>query len=360
MKCPKCGHEQADAPQCSACGIIIEKYLQRQKERHQSELYGELVEEAEPAFDLRRIGLIVVAVAGLAALAGWLALRDGWTPEPVTTASSTAAVDDASSIKPTATSASAAQGEIGRAREATVLVKTAWSTGAGFFVTADCDIVTNRHVVEADEAAIEEIDVELNQAESALAKLQEVIEARREQFLQSCSDCSDEAYQRIVGTLQDQHEEASQIVDEYRRRLDMVRFGDDLAVVMSDGSEHDSHIERSSEDADVALLRIDESDCTFLEPGDESALEHGDKLYAIGSPAGLRHSVTAGVFSGYRGDGSERLIQTDAPINPGNSGGPLVDETGRVVGISTMTLLEADGIGFAIPFSSARRELELE
>ena len=76
-------------------------------------------------------------------------------------------------------------------------------------------------------------------------------------------------------------------------------------------------------------------------------------------PVGLGHSVTSGVFSGHREIEGVALLQTDAPINPGNSGGPLVDETGRVLGINTLKLRDTDGIGFAIPYSTALREQNL-
>jgi S1-C subfamily serine protease len=82
-------------------------------------------------------------------------------------------------------------------------------------------------------------------------------------------------------------------------------------------------------------------------------------VYTIGSPSGLRHTVTSGVISGFRERDGQSFIQTDAPINPGNSGGPLVDENGRVLGINTMILRDTQGIGFAIPIQAVREEFGL-
>jgi len=83
-------------------------------------------------------------------------------------------------------------------------------------------------------------------------------------------------------------------------------------------------------------------------------------VIAIGNPYGLDFTVTAGVVSALNRslplDHSTKLgqlIQTDTPINPGNSGGPLVDVQGRVVGITTAILPFAQGLGFAIPMSTA-------
>ncbi len=66
--------------------------------------------------------------------------------------------------------------------------------------------------------------------------------------------------------------------------------------------------------------------------------------------------MTSGIFSGGRGSGDQKLLQTDAPINQGNSGGPLVTENGQVVGINTKTLSGTQGIGFAIPIEAVYRE----
>jgi S1-C subfamily serine protease len=82
----------------------------------------------------------------------------------------------------------------------------------------------------------------------------------------------------------------------------------------------------------------------------------GDRLYTVGNPSGLAYTVTSGVFSGERGEGGERLLQTDAPINPGNSGGPLITADGQVVGINTSVARGLQGIGFAIPIETAFNE----
>ncbi len=91
---------------------------------------------------------------------------------------------------------------------------------------------------------------------------------------------------------------------------------------------------------------------------DQEKLQQGDKVFTIGSPVGLRHTVTSGIFSGYRkreNDGS-MFLQTDAAINPDNSGGPLIDERGYVLGVNTMILQDTEGIGFAIPIEAVFEE----
>ncbi len=95
--------------------------------------------------------------------------------------------------------------------------------------------------------------------------------------------------------------------------------------------------------------------------GSSQGLHVGQDVLAIGNPFGLKHTLTRGVVSAVDRvlpvapfTLSEPYIQTDAAINPGNSGGPLVDLSGRVVGINTAFLPGAQGIGFAIPIDLAR------
>jgi S1-C subfamily serine protease len=120
--------------------------------------------------------------------------------------------------------------------------------------------------------------------------------------------------------------------------------------------------------ADVALLKIrDASNLPVAELGRSSELQVGQQVIAIGNALALvgGPSVTTGIVSALErtveGDGQvlENMIQTDAAINPGNSGGPLVDATGRVVGINTAVIRGlAEGIGFAIPSDIASPVLE--
>ena len=127
----------------------------------------------------------------------------------------------------------------------------------------------------------------------------------------------------------------------------------DIEISLVDGSTYDAVLVDTSDEHDLALLHIESSNCPCLQATSVEQIQFGQKVYTIGNPSGLRHTVTGGVLSGYRQKGQTKLIQTDAPINPGNSGGPLIDELGRVLGINTMILRDTEGIGFAIPIETA-------
>ncbi len=123
---------------------------------------------------------------------------------------------------------------------------------------------------------------------------------------------------------------------------------------------------------DLAIVKIDGVyDIKSAPLGDSSSLQVGQMAIAIGSPLGLAYpnSSTEGIVSALGRDisvagdtpatansvtGLHGLIQTDAAINPGNSGGPLIDASGRVVGITTASDQTATGIGFAIPINIAK------
>jgi serine protease Do len=117
------------------------------------------------------------------------------------------------------------------------------------------------------------------------------------------------------------------------------------------------------EETDLAVVKIEAVNLpTLIFADDSETLKQGQLVLALGSPLGLDNSLTVGFISApVRYLDPEKpnfYIQTDAPINPGNSGGPLLDISGKVVGINTMIVSESggsEGLGFAIPSGIVRR-----
>jgi len=133
-------------------------------------------------------------------------------------------------------------------------------------------------------------------------------------------------------------------------------------VTFADGTVYFASIVGSSPENDLAVLQVEslEGDRFKAIPvGESGNLQVGQKVFAIGNPFGFDHTLTTGVISGLGrsieaedGRQIDDLIQTDAAINPGNSGGPLLDSSGRLIGVNSAIYSPSGayaGIGFAIP-----------
>jgi putative serine protease PepD len=133
-----------------------------------------------------------------------------------------------------------------------------------------------------------------------------------------------------------------------------------VEVILSDKSQFPARVVGTDPDSDLAVLKIDPKGkkLTALDYAVSDTLAVGQKVLAIGNPFGLGGSLTVGVISSLGRDirtQTDRLIkdiiQTDAAINPGNSGGPLMDSTGKLIGINAQIVSRSggsEGIGFAI------------
>lgn len=142
----------------------------------------------------------------------------------------------------------------------------------------------------------------------------------------------------------------------------VIRGASDLRVTLGDQSVYAADVVGYDEDKDVAVLHINAPPEKLrpLPVGSSSDLLVGQKVFAIGNPFGLDHTLTTGVISGLRREISsaatgrpiQDVIQTDAAINPGNSGGPLLDSGGNLIGINTAIYSPSggsSGVGFSIP-----------
>ncbi len=147
----------------------------------------------------------------------------------------------------------------------------------------------------------------------------------------------------------------------------VVESAEMIEVHWADGFKASAKVVSLSRTEDIALLKVDSTPpkAVVATLGDSNALKPGQRLFAIGAPYGLEHTLTAGVVSALRtndrpGLMPKHLVQTDVPINQGNSGGPLFNEKGEVVGIASFMLSQSGGsvgLNFAVPSATVRLRL---
>jgi len=141
----------------------------------------------------------------------------------------------------------------------------------------------------------------------------------------------------------------------------VIEDGVEFQVTLPDQQQRQAKLVGKDESKDIAVLKLEGnvSGLSPVTPGTSRDLEVGQKTIAIGNPFGFDYTVTKGIVSalgrkitGAGGVSIRDMIQTDASINPGNSGGPLLDSSGRLIGMNTLIISPSgasSGVGFAVP-----------
>ena len=132
-------------------------------------------------------------------------------------------------------------------------------------------------------------------------------------------------------------------------------------VTLENGETHNGNVVWSNSNLDLSIVKIEAENLNYVNLGNSSEARIGKKVYAIGNPIGFefQRTVTSGIISAvdrtlvFDENGTKvymsDLIQTDATINSGNSGGPLINSSGEVLGVNSIKITSAEGIGFAVP-----------
>ena len=391
MVCPNCGAVVEVAPICSNCSVDIHKYQsmradeQEEASNRRVQIEQRIAESRKLNSDNRAIPLMAICIGGVTvALSLFLFFGDSdelgssAQEEPsATTFNVDAATVNASEASDSSTTirglsarinkAYPPRNPIERARNATVFIRTSWGTlGSGFIINKNCDVITNRHVVESNNR---EVEKEMKQAQSRLLKSErKSLDRKMKQLQVEYQGLLEEVSQRHIKAVRHKEKidalqlEIDTLSSRVRKRVEPIYerhlSGSEFKVSLVDGSEYKLTSAKLSEAYDLATFRLPEKNCPYLHVGNENNLQQGMQLFTIGSPSGLTYTVTSGVFSGFREDDYGRYLQTDAPINPGNSGGPLITQNGQVVGINTSILEGTEGIGFSLPIEYALREFK--
>ncbi|MEK7128578.1 MAG: trypsin-like peptidase domain-containing protein [Patescibacteria group bacterium] len=144
----------------------------------------------------------------------------------------------------------------------------------------------------------------------------------------------------------------------------------EYTVFTNDGKKHTAKVVARDPILDIALIKVEGTNFPYLSLGNSDELEVGQNVIAIGNALGeYRNTVSVGVVSGLArsitassGSGAvevlDHVIQTDAAINPGNSGGPLLDLSGKVIGVNVAVAQGSQNIGFALPINSVKSAIQ--
>ncbi len=378
-RCPKCNHEQTNQVECEACGLLFRKFDQAREREKERNLEAEANPDGPPRRTSLALGLgsAIALVAATAALTLLLTSGPSAPPEQPVAQQPAVAVSGEEPARPTGSSPPVhrtapprqsqpvdTSASIERAKNGTVAIETPWGKGSGFFIT-DTTIVTNRHVVEPDKAQIDEIRHKVTTGRQLITLEQEKIAELRSRT-RNMEDGPTRRQLLII--IQEKERQLAQVlpaqeeVEARLKELEKPRSTGEIKIILADGSESAAQSTQVSARRDLALLSLYSAKAVVLKAvAKTGTLQQGAKVYTIGNPVGLRHTVTSGIFSGYRQhrDTGEIMLQTDAPINPGNSGGPLIDEQGQVHGVNTMIIQNTQGIGFAIPIQAVFEEFTL-
>ncbi|WLE96680.1 MAG: trypsin-like peptidase domain-containing protein [Candidatus Electrothrix communis] len=277
----------------------------------------------------------------------------------------------------------------------TLSVKTAAGFGSGFFISENGYIITNKHVVRGSEKQFQQVEAKIAQSRQNLRQYKRSLNTaskrqksyrddleKKEVLLKKLKKAgridkaSFVAKQQELGTaeqlLRQEEKRLAKAKKKYRAEKQVFKkeagkfhrskrklaSQDSFTIILADETELYASLYRVSDKHDLALLKISGYKTPFLQPVQEKNLVQGQQVFAVGSPAdlSLKNTVTSGILSAFR----DNFIQTNAQIYPGNSGGPLIDSTGRVIGVNTKKLLtrKFEGLGFAVPIRLVFSEFE--
>jgi S1-C subfamily serine protease len=278
---------------------------------------------------------------------------------------------------------------IERATLAVVAVRHGLGEGSGFFVSENGYILTNRHVVRPTEfGQWQEAQDKLVGEEAELTRLADEHEDLKRQLAAMDDDLAraeelvgaahpaqqaeaQERYERMRSSYQYRRKrlaKAQDILKERERAFRRAKLEFDwqstassmqnsFQVVLKDETELTAFLVDTSDDLDLALLKLDGHRTPAIRPAGGGWLGQGETVFAVGNPIGMADATTSGVITTLR-DGK---IVTDAQILPGNSGGPLLNQEGEVIGVNVSKLSGGDsvynqGFGMAIPIGVAIRQ----
>lgn len=265
-------------------------------------------------------------------------------------------------------------------------IETPIGQGSGFFVSDNGHIITNKHVIRSMGKQADKQEDEFDQQARRLRKVEDRLDDEKAylaRYGKQLEDYKNDVYlrsqsensiafqeyksyeQRYLDRLSE-YEQQRKLFEQRLREFEsaksdyvlknsMANASRNFTVYLKDNTKLKAQLVKVSADHDLALLQLKGFETPMLKQGDRNQVRQGSKVFAVGSPMGMRDSVTSGIVARHQVD----YIVTDAQILPGNSGGPLLNEDGEVIGVNTLKFAQNvmdDGFGMAIPMTVVQQE----
>lgn len=273
---------------------------------------------------------------------------------------------------------------------AVVAIETKAGGGSGFFISEDGYIITNRHVIrpastkkwqeqqqqlELAKDKLEGYKLKIRKEKKRLDKYLKDLKEYRKQVVKKSEDNPEKAianrelqgyeksyksqldnYKRMLSDYKSRKQVIDKQLSERNWASSLTQASRSFKVFLKDNTQLQAQLVHISKKHDLALLQIKGKVTPALPLSSEKQQQQGSKVYAVGSPLGMRDSVTSGIITRI----DSNFIFTDTQILPGNSGGPLVNEGGEVIGVNTLKLSRQSsmqqGFGAAIPVSTIKEQ----
>ncbi|ORU94270.1 MAG: protease Do-like protein [Cycloclasticus sp. symbiont of Bathymodiolus heckerae] len=279
------------------------------------------------------------------------------------------------------------QNPVQEATMAVVTIKSKLGSGSGFFVTDDCYIVTNKHVVrpakgkqwDATQTKIKQNSATFERTRLQIANEQQRLVVNKQKldefwgYMNGLSSAKEKQLaEQEYAVYADRYQQDKEHVDfiSQRFRNDEQKFlkqksdfnfsssianvAQSFQITLKDNTKTQASLVKVSATDDLALLKVNGCKAPYLILSTRG-VSQGTTVHAIGSPLGLRDQLTQGTVTQVLANG----IATDAQILPGNSGGPLVMDNGQVVAVNTLKIAKGSaletGFGVSIPVSKVRQ-----
>lgn len=361
-RCPACKSKITNRFECRNCGLLFDRYFKTQARKKAAEQA-----RAERRSRTIRIFNTVLILTVLVALgvSGYYYLGTPKSPGPTVTASP----ETASQPAPAETAAAAETTSPGANRtdaapapaaaeeqtsseiawQALATIQTPWARGMGFFIAPD-KLLTTQATAQYDQRRLQQDLADLEREQTWLEEESAAIEALVQQETELTDELSRtrireniEARRQRLENRRNEYLQKRDWVDAIRTQLDNA----DIVITLADGTETRLAFMEVDPANRLALLTVYNTGVTPIQTAEEP-LKEGDTVYTLGPN---RTSIKA-VFTGYSQQG---LLQANAPMAASHAGGPLVDEQGRVHGISILSPQEQRATGLAVPLSAVRQ-----